>query len=92
VSETRNVTVTFTQAVVTVIVQGGDAWLLAQVDGSQAPGTGRVFSNGASETFKGREVVIRTGNAGATRVIYNGQLLGTLGGAGQVVERTFTFQ
>ncbi len=91
-TETRTVTVAFTAAVVTVVVQGGDAWLLAQVDGAQAPGTGRVFTNGASATFTGRQVVIRTGNAGATQIIYNGQLVGTLGTQGQVVERTFTFQ
>jgi cytoskeletal protein RodZ len=90
--ETRTVTVSFTAAVVTVIVQGGDAWLLAQVDGSQAAGTGRVFANGASATFSGRQVVIRTGNAGVTQVIYNGQLQGKLGEQGQVVEKTFTFQ
>jgi len=91
-TETRTVTVSFTAAVVTVIVQGGDAWLLAQVDGTQAPGTGRVFTNGASTTFTGKQVVLRTGNAGATQVIYNGQLQGTLGAQGQVVEKTFTFQ
>jgi cytoskeleton protein RodZ len=91
-TETRTVTVSFTAAVVTVIVQGGDAWLLAQVDGTQAPGTGRVFASGASTTFTGKQVTIRTGNAGATQIIYNGQLQGTLGTQGQVVEKTFTFQ
>lgn len=92
VTETRTVTVAFTAAVVTVIIQGGDAWLLARVDGVQAEGTGRIFTNGTSATFTGRQVTIRTGNAGATTVIYNGQLLGTLGTAGQVVDRTFTLQ
>lgn len=92
VTETRTVTVAFTAAVVTVIIQGGDAWLLARVDGVQAEGTGRIFTNGTSATFTGRQVTIRTGNAGATTVIYNGQLLGTLGVAGQVVDRTFTLQ
>jgi len=92
VIETRTVTVAFTAAVVTVRVQGGDAWLLAQVDGAQAPGTGRVFAAGTTQTFTGRQVTIRTGNAGATQIVYNGQLVGALGSAGQVVERTFTFQ
>ena len=90
--ETRTVTVAFTAAVVTVRVQGGDAWLAAFVDGAQAPGTNRVFAAGSSVTFTGRQVVLRTGNAGATQVVYNGQLLGTLGIQGQVVERTFTYQ
>ncbi len=92
VTETRTVTVSFTAAVVTVRVTGGDAWLLAQVDGAQAPGTGKVLANGATQTFQGKQVVIRTGNAGATQVVYNGQLLGKLGDQGQVVEKTFTFQ
>jgi hypothetical protein len=90
--ETRTVTVSFTAAVVTVKVQGGDAWLLALVDGAQAPGTGKVFAAGASQTFTGKQVTIRTGNAGATQIVYNGQLVGALGSQGQVVERTFTFQ
>jgi transcriptional regulator with XRE-family HTH domain len=91
-TETRTVTVSFTAAVVTVIVAGGDAWLLAQVDGTQPLGTGRVLASGTSQTFTGKQVTIRTGNAGATQVIYNGQLQGALGTAGQVVEKTFTFQ
>ena len=90
--ETRTVTVAFTAAVVTVKVQGGDAWLLALVDGAQAPGTGKVFAAGASQTFTGKQVTIRTGNAGATQIVYNGQLVGALGAQGQVVERTFSFQ
>jgi hypothetical protein len=90
--ETRTVTVAFTAAVVTVKVQGGEAWLLALVDGAQAHGTGKVFAAGASQTFSGKQVTIRTGNAAATQIIYNGQLVGALGAQGQVVERTFTFQ
>jgi len=90
--ETRTVTVSFTAAVVTVKVQGGDAWLLALVDGAQAPGTGKILASGASQTFTGKQVVIRTGNAGATQVIYNGQLIAKLGDTGQVVERIFSFQ
>jgi cytoskeleton protein RodZ len=91
-TETRTVTVSFTAAVVTVIVQGGDAWLLAQVDGTQAPGTNRVLAAGTSLTFTGKQVLVRTGNAAATQVIYNGQLLGKMGDQGQVVEKAFTFQ
>ena len=90
-TETRTVAVSFTSAVVTVNVQGGDAWLLVQVDGAQASGTGRVFANGTTQTFTGKQVTIRTGNAAATQVVYNGQVVGALGTQGQVVERTFTF-
>lgn len=90
-TETRTVVVSFTQAVVTVTVQGGDAWLLAQVDGTQAPGTGKVLAAGTSLTFSGKQVVVRTGNAGVTQVVYNGQAIGKLGDQGQVIEKTFTF-
>jgi len=91
-AETRTVTVSFTAAVVTIRIEGGSAWLLARVDGKQAEGTGRVFEAGAVQTFTGKQVTIRTGNAAATQVIHNGELVGALGTAGQVVERTFTFQ
>jgi cytoskeletal protein RodZ len=91
-SETRTVTVSFTTAVVTVRVEGGSAWLLARVDGAQVAGTGRVLESGTELTFKGKQVFIRTGNAGATQVVYNGALVGALGTTGQVVERTFTYQ
>jgi hypothetical protein len=84
--------VSFTSAVVTVSVQGGDAWLLVQVDGTQAAGTGRVFAAGTTQTFTGKQVTIRTGNAGATQVVYNGQVVGALGTTGQVVEKTYTLQ
>jgi len=89
--ETRTVTVAFTAAVVTVKVQEGSAWLLAIVDGAQAPGTGRVVAAGTTQTFRGRQVTIRTGNAAATQIVYNGQLVGALGTPGQVVELTFTY-
>lgn len=93
VSDTRTITVGFTSAVVTVRVQGGDAWLLAQVDGAVVAGTGRVYANGSIVTFPpGRQVTVRTGNAGATTLIYNGQLVGRMGETGQVAERTFTYQ
>jgi cytoskeletal protein RodZ len=91
-AETRTVTVSFTAAVVTVRVEGGSAWLLARVDGRQVEGTGRVLEAGTVQTFTGRQVTIRTGNAGATQIVHNGELLGALGDSGEVVERTFTFQ
>lgn len=92
VTETRTVTVAFTSAVVQIRVQGGDAWIYVLVDGAPVPGTGKVLATGASQTFTGKQVVVRTGNAGATQVIYNGQVQAKLGEAGQVVEKTFSFQ
>lgn len=91
-TQTRNVTVRFTQAVVTVAIQGGSAWLSARVDGRQAEGTGKVLPSGTVVTFTGQQVTVRTGNAAVTHVVYNGELLGALGDSGEVVERTFTFQ
>lgn len=87
---TRTVHVIYTMAIVAVRVQGGDAWLQAVVDGAQSAGTGRVFAAGQSLTLSGREVFLRTGNAGATFVSVNGRDLGALGAPGQVVDRVFT--
>ncbi len=92
VQEMRSVSVAYTAAFVTVRVRGGDAWLLASIDGTQAPNTNRVFVDGQVVTFSGKEVRLRTGNAGATFVTYNGLDLGKLGNVGEVVERTFVLQ
>jgi len=89
VQETRAVTVSYTAAVVTVRIGGGDAYIVATVDGTQAPGTNKVFPNGQILTFTGKSVTVRSGNAGATFLAFNGQDLGKMGEAGQVVERTF---
>ncbi len=92
VQETRTVAVAYTAAFVTLRISGGDAWVLATVDGAQAANTNRIYTNGQTVTFSGKQVVVRTGNAGATFVSYNGQDLGKLGNPGQVVERVFNAQ
>ena len=89
VQETRTVTVAYTAAVVTVRVQGGDAYLLVTVDGTQAPGTNRTVPSGTTLTFTGKAVTVRTGNAATTFLTFNGQDLGKMGEAGQVQERSF---
>jgi hypothetical protein len=91
-TETRAVTVAYTAAVVNVTVKGGDAWLQATVDGTIVPGTGRVFKEGESATYTGREVRLRSGNGAATIVSYNGQPAVALGKQGEVVERIYTAQ
>lgn len=88
VQETRTVSVSYTAAVVTVRVTGGDAYLLVTVDGTQAPGTNKVVPAGQILTFTGRSVTVRTGNAGVTFLTFNGQDLGKMGEVGQVAERT----
>src|SRR5258708_5957 len=91
VQEPRPVSVSFTAAVVTVRTVGGEAFIVATVDGAQAPGTNKVFPAGQVLTFTGKTVTIRTGNAGATFLSFNGQDLGKMGDAGQVTERSFKF-
>ena len=88
--ETRTVTVVYTQAVVTVFVTGADAWIVATVDGVPVTGAaGRTYHDGETAVFSGREVRIKSGNAGATFVVYNGQQMSSLGRQGEVVERVF---
>jgi hypothetical protein len=91
VQETRTVSVSYTAAVVTVRLAGGDAFIVATVDGAQAPGTNKVFPSGQLLTFTGKNVTVRTGNAGATFLAFNGQDLGKMGDSGQVTERSFKF-
>jgi cytoskeletal protein RodZ len=92
VEETRNVVVVYTAAVVNVFVRGGDTWMLATVDGADVPGSGRVYKDGETAAFIGKEVRIKAGNAAAAQVIYNGQLIAGLGRQGEVVERVFVAQ
>ena len=91
-TETRSVTVAYTAAVVNVTLKGGEAWLQATVDGTVVPGTGRVFKEGETATYTGREVRLRSGNGAATIVSYNGQPAVALGQQGEVVERVYTAQ
>jgi RodZ C-terminal domain len=86
------VTVAYTAAVVNVTLKGGEAWIEARVDGTVVPGTGRVFKDGETATYTGREVRLRSGNAAATIVSYNGQPAVALGQQGEVVERIYTAQ
>ncbi len=90
VSETRTIAVSYTAAVVTVRIIGGDAWILATVDGTQAPGTNKIFPGGQTLTFTGKTVTVRSGNAGTTFLAFNGQDLGKMGEVGQVTERSFS--
>jgi cytoskeletal protein RodZ len=89
VGETRSVSVAYTGAVVTVRVTGGDAFLLATVDGAQVPSTNKIFPTGTVLTFTGKTVSIRSGNGGVTFLTFNGQDIGKMGETGQVAERAF---
>ena len=92
VTETRTATVAYTSAVVLVVMKGGDSWMQATVDGTVVAGTGRVFKDGESASFQGREVRIRAGNAAVATITHNGQPEGPMGQPGQVVEKVYTAQ
>ena len=92
VTETRTVTVAYTVAVVLVAMKGGDSWMQATVDGTIVAGTGRVFKDGETASFQGREVRIRTGNGAVTTITRNGLAEGVMGQQGQVVEKVYTAQ
>ena len=89
VQETRTVSVSYTAAVVTLRITGGDAFILATVDGVQVPSTNKIFATGQVLTFTGKAITIRTGNAGVTFLSFNGQDMGKMGDPGQVVDRSF---
>lgn len=88
-TQARSVTVNYSGAFVWLRVQGGDAWVQTFVDGAQTAGTGRVLSAGQELRLSGSQILVRSGNAGATFVSFNGQALQRLGDDGQVVERAF---
>ena len=90
VQETRAVVISYTAAIVTVRIAGGDAWILATVDGVTRSDTNKVFPSGQVLTFSGKSVTVRTGNAGTTYLGFNGQDLGRMGEVGQVTERSFS--
>ena len=87
-------TSTSTGQPVTVVVslKGGEAWLQATVDGTIVPGTARVFKDGETATYTGREVRLRSTNGAVTMVSYNGRPAVAMGQAGETVERIYSSQ
>lgn len=66
----------------------GLCWLRVSADGKVVvEGT---FPAGTTRTFTGRSVTVLVGNAGAADLVLDGKDIGTMGGPGQVVQRTFT--
>jgi cytoskeletal protein RodZ len=63
------------------------SWLLVRVDGAQA--AEGLFPAGTRKSFHGKKVDVRAGNAGGVDLVVNGKELGSMGHAGDVVERTF---
>jgi len=63
------------------------SWLRVAVDGKVA--MEGLFPAGTVRTISGKFVTVRAGNAGGVDVSVNGKSVGTLGGSGDVVERSF---
>jgi len=70
-------------------IVGQHSWIRVEVDGQEAyVGT---LEAGSSRVWSGRErIVVRAGKPEAVRVTLNGQVLGFLGPAGQVLEKEWT--
>jgi len=66
-----------------------DCWTQVRVDG-QLVFEGILTSNSNKEWKGQQEIAFRFGNAGGVNVEYNGQNLGSVGGEGEVVNKTFT--
>jgi cytoskeletal protein RodZ len=76
---------------VAVTVQDRPAWLLVRSDGVLA--YEETAAPGFTQTFEAnRQLSITSGDAGAVAVEVNGQEAGALGGAGEVVTKSFTLK
>lgn len=64
------------------------SWVRVVVDGT-VPLEG-IYPAGTERIFRGKTATVRAGNAGGVDVTVNGREMGTLGGFGEVIERTFT--
>jgi transcriptional regulator with XRE-family HTH domain len=63
------------------------SWLRVSVDGNVSiEGT---FPAGTTKSFHGKIALVRVGNAGGVEITVDGKPIGKLGGAGDVVEKTF---
>lgn len=71
-----------------LVVGPNAAWLAVYADGSEGSlFEGLILSGGRKFFTANSKLKIRTGNAGSTQVIFNGQDQGRLGQEGDVVER-----
>ena len=63
------------------------SWLRVTVDGNVSiEGT---FPAGTTKIFHGKSALVRVGNAGGVHITVDGRTVGTLGGPGDVAERSF---
>ena len=70
------------------LVLSAPSWLRVTVDGNVSmEGT---FPAGTSKTFRGKNALVRIGNAGGVEIYVDGKDVGKLGKNGDVVEHAFT--
>lgn len=74
---------------IAIIVGPSPAWLEITVDG-QKTFSGIVLPGATKTVAANAKIHLKTGNAGSTRVVVNGQDQGTLGPDNHVVERDYT--
>jgi len=72
---------------VLVVRSHQDSWLQVTVDGVEKYKA--VLPAGAEKVYRGKTATIRAGNAGGIDLLVNGKDVGSLGAAGDVVERSF---
>lgn len=77
-------TISFDSISVEVTIGPEDAWLKVQIDGKTAQ-DGVVASGSRSAYAADSELLLSTGNAGSTRVRFNGKDLGVLGSHGELL-------
>ncbi len=64
------------------------SWLRVTIDGNVS--MEGIFPRGTSKIFHGKIAVVRAGNAAGIALTVDGKPIGRLGGAGDVVEKSFT--
>ena len=64
------------------------SWLRVTIDGNVS--MEGIFPRGTSKIFHGKIAVVRAGNAAGIALTVDGKSVGKLGGAGDVVEKSFT--
>ncbi|MGQ9555796.1 MAG: helix-turn-helix domain-containing protein [Anaerolineae bacterium] len=85
------VTPTLIVGLLTRVEATGTAWIRVVVDGNVAF-EGTLNAGESQEWLGATSVSLLTGNAGGTRVIVNGQDVGSLGANGEVIERRWIWQ
>jgi hypothetical protein len=87
-SAPRDLTLTGTEGLTLDVIVAGVSWIRVVADGRAA--FEGLLRDETRQWQARRTLVVRVGNGGAVSGTVNGQQLGTFGGNGEVVDRTFT--